>query len=486
MLMFTLFFDAISFFIGICCYFCFHVCYLFPLIVCMCFLWKSWKLILRNFGFFCAGTLWALFSYSLPSLPKEGIQGKGLMQIQSIAFVHSPFQKSLVLKGILKSFQRDDLILKNIPCQIYLKNTTAQLPQTSRIFVEGILIQKKKPFYILKKAHYSHEKGRFCFPKYRFECKRKVLSFLKNQIPNKDICSLLFSMVTGEIDERRITLEFHRFGLLHLLGIAGFQLEILMILLRTLLKKIYSFYLSSAMVLISLSGYCFFLGSTPALQRAYVMLVSREFGLYGYRLHPLNRLGLSLVIVLIYNPLAIFNLGFQFSFLCAFSAMVAYPFFEKILHIIVSKRTFVDFNSLSWNEKAGYILSRYYQKTIAFIFAIQLINLPIILYYFHKISFLAFCYNLFLPPLVTTIYICLIVAIMGSIFFPFLSSLLFLPTKFLASILLNTVSFPPALYDFQWRFGECSFTIAIMFLTILVTAFLLFYKADHRIFLRSR
>ena len=128
-----------------------------------------------------------------------------------------------------------------------------------------------------------------------------------------------------------IKYAFSRIGLSHALAASGFQVTLILGVLLALtrrLPKAVQFGTGAA-------GLIIFMGLTgmqPAVFRAVLMGFAVLFGiLFERRVKPLQSLLIAAIILLIVNPLWIWNLGFQFSFLATLGLLVTVPAIAKRL-----------------------------------------------------------------------------------------------------------------------------------------------------------
>ncbi|WP_058996504.1 ComEC/Rec2 family competence protein [Leptolyngbya sp. NIES-2104] len=125
--------------------------------------------------------------------------------------------------------------------------------------------------------------------------------------------------------------EFGKVGLSHALAASGFQVSLILGVLLTLTKRLPG----AVRFGIGAIGLIVFMGLTgmqPAVFRAVVMGFAVLFGiLFERRVKPLNSLLIAAIILLIVNPLWIWNLGFQFSFLATLGLLVTVPAIAKRL-----------------------------------------------------------------------------------------------------------------------------------------------------------
>ena len=124
---------------------------------------------------------------------------------------------------------------------------------------------------------------------------------------------------------------FSKIGLSHALAASGFQVSLILGVLLTVTRR-----LSGAMRFgIGAAGLIVFMGLTgmqPAVFRAVVMGFAVLFGIwFERRVKPLNSLLIAAIILLVVNPLWIWDLGFQFSFLATLGLLVTVPAIAKRL-----------------------------------------------------------------------------------------------------------------------------------------------------------
>jgi len=447
------FFYALMFLVGTACGLAFHWSYFIPAAA---FLWFNRKRVISGILMCLSGLSWSLFAYSLPNIPSEGLVGKGVFHIESITRSQSPFQTSIVYKGILKTFNEHT----KIPCRLYQKSPIEN--GSYDLLIEGKLLSKGPAHYVLKPTSMEPLFDTHTQAQWRFEIKNKLRSYLKVRFQEPKTAAFLLSMVTGEIDDRLLSLEFNRLGLLHLLGISGFQFALLAFLLGLILRIFLPRNISYIALMIVLTAYAYILGDSPPIERAWLGTILYLISLlFGFPFSALNALGLAALMELIKDPLLIFHLGFQFSFLCTAAILLVYPLFRSALAKIFPIRSFKNVTEMSLLDQHGYLLSTFCRESLALNGAIHLVTLPLIFYHFHKFPLLSLLYNLFLPVGVSVVYLLLLIGTLLDF------SLFHTLTQSLSTLILHIAMHPPALYDFQWRVGSFSMTLTILFLTVI-------------------
>jgi len=133
--------------------------------------------------------------------------------------------------------------------------------------------------------------------------------------------AIIKSMILGDRYEldRDLTGQYRRMGIFHLLSISGLHVGILMMALNAVLGMFWSDRKSGIIVLIVMILYCLMTGASPATVRAVTMGGVLIFGKILYRRYDLlTAASWAGVALLLYEPLFVFNVGFQLSFVAVF------------------------------------------------------------------------------------------------------------------------------------------------------------------------
>jgi competence protein ComEC len=464
----------------------FHYSYFIPLAFCLYRVRAARNQLILGVVICLAGYAWALFSYHLPDLKEEGIEGKGIFKIESVSYSQSPFQRSVHFKGILKEFASPEINLKNIPCRIHFRENKPRPLGSTDLQVSGRLIPKGAHHYSLKIKAWEQVPKTSRLAEWRFGLKNSLRAHLSQHYTDSKSRAFVLSMLTGDIDDRLLALEFNRLGILHLLGISGFQFALLAFLLGSIFRLIFPHHVTYILLMLFLTAYAFVLGDSPPIERAWVgIMLYLTALLCGYRISALNALGVALFVQLIKDPLLIFHLGFQFSFLCTAAILVTYPLFRSWLSRFFPLRSFRDAISMPLLDQHGHLLSFFCRETLALNGAIHLVTLPLIFFHFHKFPVLSLLYNLFLPAAVSIVYLLLIVGVALDGFIPWIGSWIHALNRGLTDSILKIATHPPALYDFQWRMHDFSMTAAVAAIT-LILALSMFIENVHRFIKRAR
>jgi competence protein ComEC len=292
---------------------------------------------------------------------------------------------------------------------------------------EGFDFQK----YLARQGIYAGLKGvqineyggqRWGFWKLRQRIVRAQVRFLSSPIG-----PVVSSMVLGRraVDlPRDIQDIFMMAGLAHILAASGFHVALL---LGVLLFFIKNFSEQNKLIIgaIILVFYIFLTGGQPSVLRASIMGFGALIGMVtGRKVRRLSFLILTAFILLLINPLWIFELSFQFSFLATFGLIVT-------LEPIVKRLDFLPLNIAN---------------LIAIPVAATVWCLPLSIYVFKSISLYSILINILVTPLVIFISLIGMLSAGLALIFPLLGSLvasvIYYPTAFLITVVEFFVNLP--------------------------------------------
>ncbi|OGX38859.1 MAG: hypothetical protein A3C36_00850 [Omnitrophica WOR_2 bacterium RIFCSPHIGHO2_02_FULL_52_10] len=176
-------------------------------------------------------------------------------------------------------------------------------------------------------------------------------------------------------------------GVAHILAISGFNLGIIAFQILLFLKMLpiprrAQYFL--AIVLINF--YAFLTGGQPAVVRAAIM---GSVILVGYMIEresdSINTLSLAAILIFLMNPLNLFDVGFQLSFISVFSIIVFYRKFMKVFQLLFPENK---------SKIATYVM-----QSSAVSLSASLGVTGVIAYYFQIVTPVAILANLFVVPM---------------------------------------------------------------------------------------
>ena len=179
--------------------------------------------------------------------------------------------------------------------------------------------------------------------------------------------------------------DYKNAGAVHILAVSGLHIGILLLLLQFVLRPLEKLPKGKTikLVVIVILLWCFALlaGFSASIIRAVTMFSFVAYAIYLNRpSNTFNILALSMFfILLVINPMLLFQVGFQMSYAAVFAIVWLYPLLQKL-----------------WFPK-NIVLKKIWQLLSVSI-AAQLGVLPISLFYFHQFPGLFFISNLFIVP----------------------------------------------------------------------------------------
>lgn len=227
--------------------------------------------------------------------------------------------------------------------------------------------------------------------------------------------TIIKTMILGDKThiDKSIEQKFRDVGIVHLMAISGMHIGVLYLLLTQILGflKRYSWgkYLYVIVILLLLWAFAVFSGLSNSIVRAVLMfsfIIITSLAI-NKRL-TLESIILSMLILLIYQPNYLFEVGFQLSYSAVISIVVFYPLFVKSFKTKNKIKQYLrDILLISFIAQLGVLpLSLYYfhQFPIHFLVAnfFAILLLPLVLYgaiimlivvYFNSFEFLMIAYN---------------------------------------------------------------------------------------------
>lgn len=213
----------------------------------------------------------------------------------------------------------------------------------------------------------------------------RALEQAMNSPMEAGIASAIIIGLKDELDETLLR-AYSATGIMHVLAVSGLHVGILFIILGFVLKPLQNYpqgkYAFAGIVLIVLWSYALITGLSPSVMRAVLMFSLLNVGqlLFGRRNSSFNTLALSAIILLTYDPLMLFQVGFQLSYAAVAGIMYFYPRFYRL-----------------W-EPRYWLTDRIWQITCVS-GAAQLATFPLGIYYFHQFPNYFLLSNLFAIPL---------------------------------------------------------------------------------------
>ncbi len=271
------------------------------------------------------------------------------------------------LRFILKSFPS---ILVKVKGKLKIKEgEVVRISEVVPYSVEKVVSPYMKEYYMRKGVYLCVNTERKNIKKIK---DRGFISILRERI--KSIFSgfpVIGALVLGKEMNvpQDVRGDFIKAGVIHLFAVSGLHFGIIFLLLLSVFSFWFSKRYAAIISIFVLSFYFFLVGFHPSVVRAYIMILLYVFSLLFYREYDLlSALSFSCLLILIFNPLELFEPGFLLSF--------SSVFFIYLYDKMIEKETLI-------------------RPFYALFFTIWIWsgNLPIIVNFFHRVPLLSILFT---------------------------------------------------------------------------------------------
>lgn len=166
-----------------------------------------------------------------------------------------------------------------------------------------------------------------------------------NKTFNHSTASLVKALCFGDkstLDDQTYQ-SFRKAGLMHIIAVSGLHVGILQFILLGFFRFILgrgarAVIIQQAIVVVLLFGFAWLCQFSISIVRAILMFTILYYGVLSKRVvHSIHGLFLSAFFLLLYNPMQLFSVGFQFSYLATFGLLIFGPYIQLGLsHIRLS------------------------------------------------------------------------------------------------------------------------------------------------------
>lgn len=225
---------------------------------------------------------------------------------------------------------------------------------------------------------------------------------------NQETSSLLKGILLGDrsLIDGEILSNIRGLGVAHILAVSGLHIGIIILSLNRILSLFRlrrSIRITASMLMAWLYGSL--IGFPVSVLRALIMASVLSVGYLSHRRYdPLNSVMVTMIAMLMFRPLWIYDIGFQLSF-AAVVSILAYLRFIAV-----------------------YKLNRF-AKGLGFLVFIQLFTLPISIYYFNYFPFFNLMANLIFIPIISYILFIATAALGVNLIIPWIVPLFLLPVN---------------------------------------------------------
>jgi competence protein ComEC len=359
-------------------------------------------------------------------------------------------------------------VILNIPKEDNSKN----LKIGSRLEVIGIVFKNKNPLnpnlfdygkYLENQEIYAqvytkpnqikitnYEAGLWAgFSNFR----ENIISNLEESAISKEELNVLNALILGQQQDisPEILKDYQYAGAIHILSVSGLHVGFILLFITFLLKPISNSrkgsLLKLTLVVLSLWSFAILAGLSPSIVRSVTMFSFLAIGIHLRRtVNIFHTLVVSMLLILLFKPSFLFDVGFQLSYLALFFILWLQPILAGI-----------------WQPKNK--ITTYFWDIITVSFAAQIGAMPLSIYYFHQFPGLFFVTNLLILPLLGIIMAVGVVAVLIATFHTvpeFIAKAIEFLIAFLNSIIHWVASFD------VFVFKNISFSTAMLWSSYLV------------------
>lgn len=221
--------------------------------------------------------------------------------------------------------------------------------------------------------------------------RQEMLYRYKTPSTEDDEYAVLAAMTLG--DKSALTKElretYSKTGASHILALSGLHLGMIYLLLFRLTLGRKRFWVSQVIIILCIWAFAFLTGlSTSVVRSATMISIYALFSVGGRQRSPVNILCFTAILMLLVNPDALFDIGFQLSFSAVFAILLLMPLFESFF---------------PENYFEGRPFQRYIYNMVGLSVAAQIGVAPLIAYHFGRFSVYFLLTNFIVIPAATVI-----------------------------------------------------------------------------------
>ena len=216
--------------------------------------------------------------------------------------------------------------------------------------------------------------------------RNRIIKNLEKNHFHKSELSVVIALLLGQQQDisPEVVKDYQYAGAVHVLSVSGLHVGFILLFITYLLKPFPNTRTGSILKLIIvitfLWAFGILAGLAPSVVRSVTMFSFVAIGMYLRRsINIYNTLAVSALLILLFQPSFLFDVGFQLSYVALYFIVWLQPFLAS-----------------AWNPK--YIILRQFWEIITVSFAAQIGTLPISIYYFHQFPGLFFVTNIVILP----------------------------------------------------------------------------------------
>lgn len=221
--------------------------------------------------------------------------------------------------------------------------------------------------------------------------RNKIIQNLEKSGFKKEELAVISALILGQQQDisPEVLRDYQYAGAVHILSVSGLHVGFILLFITFLLKPLpknkYGNFIRLTVILVSLWLFALIAGLAPSVVRSAAMFSFVAIGMFLNReTNIYHTMLVSLFLILLVEPLFLFDIGFQLSYIALFFILWLQPILKSI-----------------WQPKNK--ITAYFWDIITVSFAAQIGAMPLSIYYFHQFPGLFFVTNLVLIPCLSII-----------------------------------------------------------------------------------
>ena len=226
---------------------------------------------------------------------------------------------------------------------------------------------------------------------YTSKLRTKIIKNLEKSNFNKTELNVAIALILGQQQDisPEIIRDYQFAGAVHILSVSGLHIGFILLFVTFLLKPFPNTkrgsFVKLIIILFSLFTFGLIAGLAPSVLRSVTMFSFVAIGMYLRRsTNIFHTLLVSMLLILLFEPSFLFDVGFQLSYVALFFILWLQPLLAQL-----------------WHPKNK--ITNYFWEILTVSFAAQIGALPLSMYYFHQFPGLFFVTNLVIIPFLSLI-----------------------------------------------------------------------------------
>ncbi|MBX9808440.1 MAG: ComEC family competence protein, partial [Flavobacteriaceae bacterium] len=226
---------------------------------------------------------------------------------------------------------------------------------------------------------------------YTSKLRTKIIRNLEKSHFNKAELNVAIALILGQQQDisPEIIRDYQFAGAVHILSVSGLHIGFILLFVTFLLKPFPNTrrgsFIKLIIILVSLSSFGLIAGLAPSVLRSVTMFSFVAIGMFLRRsTNIFHTLLVSMLLILLFEPSFLFDVGFQLSYVALFFILWLQPLLAQL-----------------WKPRNKIV--NYFWEILTVSFAAQIGAFPLSIYYFHQFPGLFFVTNLVIIPFLSVI-----------------------------------------------------------------------------------